>query len=95
MAAEQVISDFKASRGWLVRFLRRFHFTIHQKSMTGQTLPKDCFVKVANFVNFCKTLHDCYSFPLCNIANMDKTPIWADMPSETTIDLKVKKNDTN
>ena len=48
-------------------------------------MPKDGLAKMANFVKFCEKKRNKFDFTLGNIANMDETPIWADMPSKTTV----------
>ena len=77
MASENGITNFAASRGWLFRFLQRFNITIRRKTNTGQIVPNDVSVKLYKFVKFNMQQRD--------IANMDETPIWADMPSATII----------
>ena len=51
-------------------------------------MPKDGLVKIANFVKFCEKQSNTFDFSLGNIANMDETPIWADMPSKTFVDQR-------
>ena len=53
---------------------------------TGQSLPCNLEDKIRNFVAFNKKQIDLDSLQPAMIANMDKTPIWADMPSATTVD---------
>ena len=47
---------------------------------------KDGLAKIVNFVRYCEKQRNTFGFSLGNIVNMDETPIWADMPSETTVD---------
>ena len=51
-------------------------------------MPKDGLAKIVNFVEFCAKQRNTFDFALGNIANMDETPIWADMPSKTTVDQR-------
>ena len=54
-------------------------------------MPKDALQKIASFVKFCeKQRHEC-GFSLSNTANMNEAPIWADMPSETTVEIQRSK----
>ena len=56
---------------------------------TGQTVPSDLQEKLLKFVEFNKKQRELHNFERSMIANMDETPIWADMPSATTIEKKV------
>ncbi len=53
--AKQVFedNDFKASQGWMNNFMRRWNFTIRQKTTVGQSLPANLVPKVVNFIKFC------------------------------------------
>ena len=51
-------------------------------------MPKDGLAKIANFVKFCEKQRNTFDFALGNIANMDETPIWADMPIKTIVDQR-------
>ena len=51
-------------------------------------MPKDALQKIASFVKFCENQRLECGFSLSNIVNMDETPIWADMPSETTVEIQ-------
>ena len=55
-------------------------------------MPKDALAKIANFIKFCEKQRNTFDFSLRNIANMDETPIWVDMPSETSVDRTGIKN---
>ena len=51
----------------------------------SQKLPTDLVPKVISFIiNTCK-LHLQHEYPLSSIRNMDETPLWLDMPGDTTI----------
>ena len=82
LATEHNLHEFRASRGWLFNFMQRSNLLIRRRT-TGQTMPKDGLAKIANFVEFCEKQRNTFDFALGNIANMDETPIWADMPSKT------------
>ena len=86
LATEHNLHEFRASRGWLFNFMQRSNLSIRQASTTGQTMRKDGLAKIANFVKFCEKQRNTFDFSLGNIANMDETPIWADMASKTILD---------
>ena len=88
LANEHNLHEFRASRGWLFNFMQRSNLSIRRRTTTGQTMPKDGLAKIANFVKFCEKQRNTFDFALGNIVNMDETPIWADMPSETTVDQR-------
>ena len=88
LATEHNLHEFRVSRGWLFNFMQRSNLLIRRRTTTGQTMPKDGLAKIANFVKFCEKQRNTFDFALGNIANMDETPIWADMPTKTTVDQR-------
>ena len=51
----------------------------------GQRLPQDLITKVVGFIMSTRKLRHSKNYPLSFIGNMDETPLWLDMPGETTI----------
>ena len=80
--------DFKARRGWVDNFLKRFDFVTRSKTTTGQRLPPELSAKVVKFVRFCEKQRTVHNLQTADIGNMDETAIWADMPGDSTIDVK-------
>ena len=78
-------SDFTASRGWLERFCRRHQLSLRRRTTVSQRLPSDLIPKVISFIMKTRKLRMQNGYPLCGIGNMDETPLWLDMPGETTI----------
>ena len=66
--------------------MQRSNLSTRRRTTTGQTMPKDGLAK--NFVKFCEKQRNTFDLAPGNIANMDETPIWADMPSKTTVDQR-------
>ena len=87
-AEEISLTEFMASRGWLFNFMKRYNLSIRRQTTTEQSLPCDLEDKIHNFVAFNKKQIDLNSLQPAMIANMDETPIWADMPSDTTVDSR-------
>ena len=54
-------------------------------------MPKDALSKITNFIKFSVKQWQRFKFSLSHVGNMDETPIWTDMPSATTVDMKGSK----
>ena len=78
-------SLFVASRGWLRRFLKRWGLSIRRRTTVGQRLPSDLVDKVVQFIMSTRKLRMHNNYSLTAIGNMDETPLWMDMPGDTTI----------
>lgn len=79
---------FKASLKWLAGFMRRRGLSLRRKTTISQHLPKDLAFKLASFQQYIITYRRKFNPTLKQIANMDETPMWFDMPCETTVDFK-------
>ena len=88
IAEEISLTEFMASRGWLFNFMKIYNLSIRRRTTTRQSLPRDLEEKICNFVAFNEKQIDLNSLQPAMIANMDETPIWADMPSATTVDSR-------
>ena len=88
MAKEISLTEFKAFRGWLFNFMKRYNLSIRWRTTTKQSLPSDLANKIRNFVAFNKKQIDVNSLQPAMIANMDEMPIWADMPSALAVDSR-------
>ena len=75
----------EASRGWLEKFLNRHGFSLRRRTTVSQRLPGDLQPKVISFIMKTRQLRLRKQYPLSMIGNMDETPLWLDMPGETTI----------
>ena len=73
--------EFSASRGWLENFLRHHNFSLRRKT-TSQWLPQDMIAKVSTFVLRVRKMRLLHQYP---ISCMDETPLWLDMPGDTTV----------
>ena len=92
--AKEEITDptFHASSGWVARFMKRWGFVVWQKTSVGHHLPQDLEEKVVNFVKKCNHHRERHHIPQHCIGNMDDTAIWADMPGNSTIDVRGSKS---
>ena len=77
--------NFKASASWCTRFMDWSGLTLRQKTHIAQKLPKDIDEKVHNFFAFVIKERKRLDFALKNIINMDETPMYFDMPGNTTV----------
>lgn len=78
--------DFKASRGWLCRFLKRNGLSLRRKTPVAQQDPERMVAKLVSYIIQVRRLQIKHNYAPCNIIAMDETPVWCDMISETTVD---------
>ena len=86
--------DFKASVGWLRHFMKQYGLSLRRKTSMAQKDPDQVIDKLVAFV-----LHVCriamkHPFKASDIIAMDETLTWADMVSDTTVDVTGKKTVT-
>ena len=88
--ASELVNEqsFKASRGWVDKFLKRHGFVIRERTTTGQRLPPELGEKVGNFVLYCQKQREQLHLHPSDIGNMDETAIWADMPGQSTVEVR-------
>ena len=76
--------DFKASDGWLRRFLSRNNLVLRAKTSMAQILPCDLEDKFAQFRQNVQYIRENEDFPYDLIANLDETPAYFDIVPSTT-----------
>ena len=88
--AKEIITDphFSASPGWISKFMRRYRFVTRVKTTAGQSLPKNVSERIIDYVTNCRKRITRNQLPLNCIANMDETAVWADMPGNSTIEVR-------
>ena len=67
--------DFKMSDRWLSAFVKRYKLSWQQHTKISQKLPSQMEQLLADFHQFVIRLRIEKSFELCNIFNMDETPV--------------------
>ena len=77
--------EFTASRGWLEKFFRRYNFSLRRRTTVCQKLPQDYVTKIVTFIIRIRKMREMKQYPLASIGNMDETPLWMDMPGDTTV----------
>jgi len=85
------INDFKVSLFWLRLFLKRYGLSLRRRTKVSQKLPKQVEESLESFNKFVTQLRIEKSFELCDIFNMDETPVWFDMAGDFTVNPKGEK----
>lgn len=83
--------DFRASRGWVDKFMKRQGFSLRRRTTICQKLPGDFEEKLVNYQKFVISLRKEFNFLLGQIGNADETPIWFDLPANYTVHEKGDK----
>ena len=81
------VSTFKASRGWLEIFMKRYSLSLSLccKTTVCQKAPADCIPKLVSFVTHLRRMQTQHKYTPQNMFAMDETACWMDMPSDTTV----------
>ena len=82
---------FKASCGWVDRFMRRNRLSLRRRTAICQKLHTDFEEKLVNFHRHVIMLRKRGNFLMGQIGNADKMPIWLDMPRNYTVEQKGAK----
>ena len=83
--------EFKASQGWLRRFLARHNLVLRARTSMAQTLPCDIEEKITQFRQSVRYVRENGDFSYQLIANMDETPVYFDLVPSKTVDMRGKK----
>jgi hypothetical protein len=83
--------DFKASSGWLQKFMKRHKLSLRRKTSLAQKDPNSLFEKIVDFLLYSGNLISKNKISPANIIAMDETGIFFDMPSATTVDQVGKR----
>ena len=77
---------FKASDGWLQKFMRRNGLSLRRKTTTAQQEPHRAIDKMISYLLHVRRLSRQHNYQSSCIVAMDETPVWDDMVSATTVD---------
>ena len=86
--------NFKASRGWLCRFMKRNGLSLRRKTSVAQQDPERMIGELVSYVIQVRRLQTKHNYNASDIIAMDETPVWCDMISETTIDSTANGKET-
>lgn len=84
--------EFRGSIGWCRRFMRRSGLALRRRTTLAQRLPADFEEKLINFQRYVIQMRQRHLYPFHQIGNADETPVFFDMPSNTTVDTKGVKS---
>lgn len=76
---------FKASRGWLQKFMKRQGLSLRRKTTVCQSTPEDYIPKLISFILYMRKLQVTHNYSKQSIFAMDETACWFDMMSDTTV----------
>ena len=85
------IFTFKASIGWLDRFIKRHDLSCRVVTSTGQKVPSNAADLAKGIISFLLNKRESKGLPPDAIGNMDETPMWFDLPASKSYDFKVVK----
>ena len=80
--------SFKASAGWLEKFMTRHSLCLRRATSIQQKLPAQLQKKLETFMHELIAVRSLYNFDENLILNMDETPMWFDIPRNYTIARK-------
>ena len=76
------LEGFKASRGWLQKFMKRNSLSFQRKTSVAQKDPDRLVAKIVSYILQVRRMQSKYHYQPCDIIAMDETPVWSDMVSE-------------
>eukprot|EP00794_Sanderia_malayensis_P013386 gene13386-14759_t len=82
---------FKASKGWLDKFMKRHGLSLRRQTSIAQKDPDLLIAKIVSYILRVRRLRQKYCYRFNDIIAFDKTPVWADMVSSTTVDVTGSK----
>ncbi|KAI8516304.1 hypothetical protein Bbelb_048850 [Branchiostoma belcheri] len=76
--------SFRVSNGWLCCLKKYCGLSTRRKTSATEKLPQDFEDKVLSFQRRMIPLREQCDYPMCDVFNMDETPLTFDMPSDWT-----------
>lgn len=87
----QVNTAFKASDGWVQKFMRRHNLVLRARTSMAQKLPGDLEYKVVAFRDEMRSIRTRTDIDYRLLWNMDETPVYFDIVPGKTIEVRGKK----
>ncbi|CAB4441520.1 unnamed protein product [Rhizophagus irregularis] len=72
-----LMNDFKMSNRWLYAFTKRQKLSLRRRTKISQKLPQQTEQLLESFYRFPTRLRIEKSYEMCNIFNMDETPVYS------------------
>jgi hypothetical protein len=85
-------ATFKASRGWLDKFMKRANLSVRRRTTVAQKTPDMMTEKMVSFIRFMERARERTQAQPADIYAMDETAVWFDMMAETTVNEKGAKS---
>jgi len=85
-------ATFKASRGWLDRFMSRTQLRVRRRTTAAQKTPEQMTDKMISFIQYMELQRSKIGAQPDEVYAMDETAVWFDMLSETTVHEKGAKS---
>jgi hypothetical protein len=85
-------SQFKVSRRWMFHFMKRKGLSLRRRASPSQRMPKYFDDKIIVFHKFVIRLRKNNSYLLSQIHNTHQTPLYFNIPTNTTLKGKGKKS---
>lgn len=89
LARQSGLEHFRASKGWLVRFLNRNNLVLRRITSKGRSLPSNCVETINTFIDKCQ--EDNANRPRSHIYNFDETSIYLDSTDNYTYEVRGSK----
>ena len=83
--------SFKASCQWFSRFKRRHGISFRRTTHISQKSVEVTDTRVDSFLKFVMRMRRNEQYGDCYMGNMDETPVWHEMPGNTTLEKKGEK----
>jgi hypothetical protein len=81
-------ATFKASRGYLDRFMARGQLCVRRRTTAAQKTPEQMTEKMVSFIQYMERQRAKIGAQSDEIYAMDETAVWFDMLSDTTVNQK-------
>ena len=75
---------FRASCGWLRRFMRRNNIAFRRETDVAQKKHVELDDRMQGFLRYVIRIRQRRNYPLSMIGNMDETPVYVDIPGNYT-----------
>jgi hypothetical protein len=77
---------FKASRGWLDRFMKRNGLSVRRRTTVAQKTPEMMTEKMVSFIRYMERARAKTKVEPSEVYAMDETAVWFDMLSQSTVE---------